>query len=408
MLPQPQQWRHLLQTVSDLPEIDFGAADYLAAPLPVLADYAARFKLGRSRRGVEIFDYDLCRDTILSRSFGTGHPRLMQVLGLPEGPALAYKRNSISFHDRGETRRRLRVPLTRLMGPEGSERFRTDIRHVVQQTFAEIPRDRPVDLITALCDRIPSRVYCYWIDAPMADAEFVSRTSHIVQQVHTRDPQTTQEVVAGFERLLDYIDDRVAAARKAPGDSLLSDLIRATDAGHLTEDELRNWIVKLAEANTDNSSHQIAIAVIELASRPDVWAALGADPSLVPQALREVMRYHPRSLSTSRETLEDVVLDGVLIPKGQAVFPNIGAAHWNPNFFPDPERFDIHRPDRPAHLNFGGGIFSCIGRYAVTIEIEEVITHMVTHHPGLRLTASAFSHSPMFTSVSRLEAVLDG
>ncbi len=397
-----------MKSLSDLPEIDFGAADYLAAPLPTLAGFAEKFKLGRSKRGIEIFDYDMCRDTILNRSFGTGHPKLMVVLGLPEGPALTYKRRSISFHNRGETRRRLRVPITTLMGPQGSERFRIDIKHVVNVTFGEIEKKQPIDLINELCDRIPSRVYCYWIDAPMEDAEFVSKTSHIVQQVHTRDPKTTAEVTKGFEELLDYVDRRVAITRQSLGDNLLSDLVRAADAGHLSEDELRNWVVKMAEANTDNSSHQIAIAVIELASRPEVWAALGQDLSLVPQALREVMRYHPRSLSTSRETLEDVVMDGVKIPKGVAIFPNIGAAHWNPNYFPSPEVFDIHRPDKPAHLNFGGGIFSCIGRFAVTIEIEEVIAYMVTHFPNLKLTKSEFSHSPMFTSVSKLEAVLDG
>ena len=129
---------------------------------------------------------------------------------------------------------------------------------------------------------------------------------------------------------------------------------------------------------------------------------------MVPQALREVMRYHPRSLSTSRETLEDVVMDGVEIPQAEAIFPNIGAAHWNPNYFPQPEKFDIHRPDKPAHLNFGGGIFSCIGRFAVTIEIEEVIAYMAREFPDLKLTKSAFSHSPMFTSVTELEAVLNG
>ena len=397
-----------MRSMSDLPEIDFGAADYLAAPLPTLAGFAKKFKLGKSKRGIEIFDYDMCRDTILNRSFGTGHPRLMDVLGLPEGPALNYKRQSISFHNRGETRRRLRVPITTLMGPQGSERFRTDIKHVVRVTFDEIERKEPINLITNLCDHIPSRVYCYWIDAPMEDSEFVSKTSHIVQKVHTRDPKTTSQVTKGFEELLEYVDRRVAITRQNLGDNLLSDLIRATNAGHLSEDELRNWVVKMAEANTDNSSHQIAIAVIELASRPEVWANLGKNTSLVPQALREVMRYHPRSLSTSREALEDVVMDGIQIPKGEAIFPNIGAAHWNPNYFPNPDVFDIYRPDKPTHLNFGGGIFSCIGRFAVTIEIEEVIAYMVTNFPNLKLTKSEFSHDPMFTSVSKLEAILDG
>jgi cytochrome P450 len=327
----------------------------------------------------------------------------MKVLGMPEGPALSYKENSISFHDRGETRRRLRIPLTQLMGPSGSERFRLDIKNVVKNTFNDIPKNENVNLIKYLCDQIPSKVYCYWLNAPQEDAEFVSRTSHIVQQVHTRDPATAQEVSAGFEALLDYVDKRIEYSRKNLGDDLLSDLIKATDEGYLTPSELRNWVVKLAEANTDNSSHQIAIAIIELSSRPKIWKKLGQDSSLIPQALREVMRYHPRSLSTSRETLENVNLDGYLIPKGEAVFPNIGAAHWNPNYFPEPEKFDINRPDKPTHLNFGGGIFSCIGRFAVTIEIEEVISFMCSQFPNFEITKSEFSHSPMFTSASVLE-----
>mgnify|MGYP006119730801 FL=1 len=392
-----------MKTTLELPEIDFQSSEYLSQPLKTLASYAQKFKLGRSKRGIEILDYDLCRETILDRRFGTGHPKLMKVLGMPEGPALSYKENSISFHDRGETRRRLRIPLTQLMGPSGSERFRIDIKNVVKNTFNDIPKNKNVDLIKYLCDQIPSKVYCYWLNAPQEDAEFVSRTSHIVQQVHTRDPATAQEVSAGFEALLDYVDKRIEYSRKNLGDDLLSDLIKATDEGYLTPSELRNWVVKLAEANTDNSSHQIAIAIIELSSRPKIWKKLGQDSSLIPQALREVMRYHPRSLSTSRETLENVNLDGYLIPKGEAVFPNIGAAHWNPNYFPEPEKFDINRPDKPTHLNFGGGIFSCIGRFAVTIEIEEVISFMCSQFPNFEITKSEFSHSPMFTSASVLE-----
>ena len=389
-------------TMKDLPEINFSSSSYLDKPLETLAGLAKKIKIGKSKRGVEILDYDLCRDAILDRRFGTGHPKLMSVLGMEEGPALNYKRNSISFHDRGETRRRLRIPLTKLMGPSGSERFRIDIRHVVKSTFEELPHNQEIDLIKYLCDKIPSRVYCYWVNAPIEDADFVSQTSHIVQQVHTRDPKTSAEVAVGFENLLKFVDTRIQKTRMNIGEDLLSDLIRATDNGDLSSDELRNWVVKLAEANTDNSSHQIAIAIIELSARPSLWRLLGEQPDLVPQALREVMRYHPRSLSTSRESLEDVQVEGYLIPKGEAIFPNIGAAHWNPNYFPNPEVFDIYRPEKPSHLNFGGGIFSCIGRFAVTIEIEEVIKYMTATFPNFKLIDSAFSHSPMFTSVSKL------
>ena len=240
----------------------------------------------------------------------------------------------------------------------------------------------------------------------MEDADYVARTSHTVQQVHTRDPERTKEIVAAFGSLIEYADARIAEARKHPSNYLLSELIAIADGGELAHEELRNWVVKLAEANTDNSSHQIGIAIAELASRPDIWARLGTDRSLVPAALREVMRYHPRSISTSRKTLEDVELDGCFIPKGTAVFPNFGAAHWNPRYYPDPQRFDIDRPEQPPHLNFGGGVFSCVGRFVVAIEVEETIALLAAKFPDLRLEKARFSHSPMFTSVIALEGTL--
>jgi cytochrome P450 len=396
-----------MPSIADLPELDFASPDYTARPFAVLAEAGRKWKIARSVRGVELLDYDLCRRAIVDRNLGTGHPKLMDVLGLPEGRPLEYKRNSISFFNRGPRRRDLRVPVTKLMGPEPTEGFRADVRAVVERVVDAIPEGESVDLFAALCDPIPSAVYCYWIGAPFEDAGFVARTSHRVQRVHTRDPAFAEDIVAAFEELIDYVDTRIAIRRADLKDDLLSDLIRAEQAGRLSPDDLRNWVIKMAEANTDNSSHQIAIAVIELASRPGIWARLGEDASLVPAAVREVMRYHPRTISTSREAMADIEIDGTTIPKGTPVFANIGATHWDARYYDDPARFDPDREGEPPHLNFGGGIFSCIGRYAVTMEVEEVIALLARRYPGLRLDGTGFSHSPMFTSVTALRATLN-
>ena len=396
----------MLNSVEELPTVDYSTKAYRTQPFPILANYAKQWKVARSERGVEIFDYGLCRTSIIDRRLGTGHPKLMEVLGLPDSPALSYKRKSISFYNRGETRRNLRRPIVRLLGVEASERFRQDIRRIVSRAIGDMPTDEPVDLIASLCDRIPSSLYCHWVNAPENDWEFVAETSHVVQQVHTRDSSHTKEIVEGFEALLRYIDERIEDRRRNLEDDLISDLIRESHAGNLTDDELRNWLVKLAEANTDNSSHQIGIAVIELASRPDAWARLSKDSSLAPAAVREVMRYHPRSISTSREALVDLEMAGYSVPEGTPVFANFGAAHWNSRYYPEPERFDIDRPVQPSHLNFGGGVFSCVGRFVVTIEVEETVAMLARMFPTLRLEKASFDHSPMFTSVTDLVATL--
>ena len=396
-----------MRSISDLPELDFASPEYAEAPFAVLADWASKWKIARSSRGVELLDYDLCRRAIIDRKFGTGHPKLMDVLGLPEGRPLDYKRNSISFYNRGDRRRDLRRPLSKLLSEEGVAGFRAEIRTTVRRVIDAVPTDRPVDLISAMCDPIPSAVYCYWMGAPFEDAGFVARTSHTVQQVHTRNPEHTEAIVSAFEDLIDYADARIADRRTNPGDDLLSDMIRAEEAGQLDADDLRNWVIKLAEANTDNSSHQIALAVIELASRPGIWAQLHQDPKLVPRAVAEVMRFHPRTISTSREVLEQVEIDGCKLPKGTPAFANIGATHWDNRYYPDPSTFDIGREGQPPHLNFGGGVFSCIGRFAITAEVEEVITLLAARHPHLRLEETEFAQSPMFSSVKRLVAQLD-
>ena len=196
-------------------------------------------------------------------------------------------------------------------------------------------------------------------------------------------------------------------AGSRPGDDLLSELIRTEEAGQLNSEDLRNWVIKLAEANTDNSSHQIAIAIIELASRPDVWARLGARPELASRAVQEVMRYHPRTISTSREVLSKTEIAGVVLPVGTPVFANIGATHWNADYYHAPEIFDIDRKDEPVHLNFGGGVFSCIGRFVVTVEVEETVALLAARFPNLRLETARFTHSPMFASVADLVARLE-
>lgn len=395
-----------MKTIAELQALDFKSAEYRKNPFPILANLARKWRVARSSRGVEILDYDLCRQMIVDPKLGTGHPRLMKFLGLPEGPVLKYKQGSVSFFNRGEQRRKLRQPLTRLLSPNGSERFRTEIKAVVADIVGHVPKTTSVDLIEHICDPTPSRVYCQWMGAPKNDAAYIAQTSHTVQQVHSRNPERTAEIVAAFEGFLNYADERIAVARESPNDTLISDLVGACDAGQLTEADLRNWVIKLAEANTDNSSHQIATAIIELTSRPEVWSRLRSEPALIPVAVGEVMRLHPRSISTSREALEELVIDGVIIPQGTPVFANIGAAHWDERYYPNPSAFSLEREGQPAHLNFGGGIFSCIGRHIVTIEIEEVIARLTQNFPDLSIDEARFDHTPMFTNVIALRATL--
>ena len=74
-----------MSSIDLLPEMDFSTDDYRSHPFQSLAKQARSWRIARSSRGVEVLDYDLCRSMIVDRRLGTGHPKLMHLLGLPDG-----------------------------------------------------------------------------------------------------------------------------------------------------------------------------------------------------------------------------------------------------------------------------------------------------------------------------------
>lgn len=392
-----------MSDISDLPKLDYSDPDYQSHPFRWLAKKAESHKIAQSSRGVELLDYDLCRNFLLDRNFGTDHANLVEKMGLPESRALEFKRHTLLTQNRGEARTRLRQTLSSLIGPNQAEAMRHEIRKTVSSLLDELPLNA-TDLKYNFADLVPAGVYCSWVNAPLSDARFVSDMSETVLSIFQRDPSLTPRIVAAYDKLFIYVKHQLSQRRANLGDDFLSALIRQKEAGDLSEEELEDFAVMLIEASADNTSHQIAIAVDRLTRLPDIWSALGENPSLVAGAIRETMRLWPRSISTSRTALVDSNINGVEIPKGTSLFASFGAAHRQLNIFNNPHEFDINRPAKPPHMNFGGGAFSCLGQFVATIEVEEAIAQLAHRFPKLQLTNVEHEFTPMFQSIKRLDA----
>ncbi len=391
--------------IADLPFLDYADPAYHTDPFLWLAGKAQQHRLARSVRGVEILEYDLCRRFLLDRAFGTDHANLVEKMGLPPSRALEFKRRMLLTQNRGDTRKRIRGTLTQLIGPQPAQALRGDIAGVVGDLLNRLPGGT-CDLKADFADLVPAGVYCRWVDAPLSDARFVAESSETVLKIFRRDPSLTPEIVAAYDRLFTYAKAQLAKRREAMGDDFLSRLIRAQEAGEISEDELEDFAVMLIEASTDNTAAQIAIAVDRLTAMPEVWQAIAADPGLAQGAVREGMRLWPRSISTSRFALEETTLDGTRIPCGTSVFASFGAAHRQPDIFADPHRFDPTRPPNPPHMNFGGGAFSCLGQFVAIIEVEEAVAQLAHRYPRLTPREVRLDFTAMFQSISVLQADL--
>lgn len=113
-----------------------------------------------------------------------------------------------------------------------------------------------------------------------------------------------------------------------------------------------------------------------LLERPENWRRLAAEPSLIPNAVEEALRFNPGMFNWRRRAINDVVLGGVAVPKDARILISLGSANRDDAHFTDPDHFDMTRTNAREHLSFGNGIHVCIGaplaRFQMTTLLEEL------------------------------------
>ena len=206
--------------------------------------------------------------------------------------------------------------------------------------------------------------------------------------------------------LVGYLDALVEHKRTEPGDDLLSEMIRAVDedGGRLSHDELRGTAFLLLLAGHETTVNLIANGVHALLTHRAQLAALRADWTLVDAVIDEVLRWEgPLTYTTTRFTTDPYRVGAVTIPgDGSRVLLAIGSASRDAALFPEPHRFDIHRPPS-AHFAFGYGIHHCLGAPLARLEGRIVLRALFTRFSDLALVSPTGSWRRSLTSRAMTE-----
>ena len=150
----------------------------------------------------------------------------------------------------------------------------------------------------------------------------------------------------------------------------------------------------IAGAGNETTTHLLGWAGSTLAEHPDQRAQLAADPTLIPNAIEELLRYEPPAPHAARYVVQDVELYGQTVPAGSVMVFVIGAANRDERKYTDPDAFDIHRTIG-HHLTFGFGVHFCLGAALARLEgrvvLEEVLARFPewTVDPDARLSESS-------------------
>jgi cytochrome P450 len=163
-------------------------------------------------------------------------------------------------------------------------------------------------------------------------------------------------VAAGelFQRALDVLE----GGTLSPG-------LRGED---LVRRGLPMGLISYTWPGVDTTVNALATAVVLFAQHPEQWDAVRADRSLIPAAFNEVLRLHAPVHYFTRCVTEDVELCGASLPAGTRVLVMYGSANRDERRFPDPDRFDVRRPDAGVHLAFGRGVHLCVGIHLARLE----------------------------------------
>jgi cytochrome P450 len=306
---------------------------------------------------------------------------------------------------------RLRGLVTKAFTARRVADMRPRIKAQVDAQLDRVIDKGEMDVMRDLAHRLPVIVICDMLGIPEDHRAPFLAGSNVSGRILEPVPMSREELDQANRNIQManvYFNQLCDLRRREPKDDLTTELVRAEEAGDkLSAEELQANIGLLFGAGHETTTNLIGNGLLALHRNPDQWERLKADPSLIPNAVEELLRYDSSVQITGRVTNTEVEIGGVTLGATENVIALLGAANHDPAQYPDPDRLDVGRTNvRP--LSFGGGIHYCLGAQLARLEAELVFTALVERLPNIELPEKdtpAWRRSFTLRGLSKLPAV---
>ena len=277
--------------------------------------------------------------------------------------------------------------------PKAVERMREWITGLVDELVDEVGHGGDIDFVERFARPLPVRVICHLFGVPAEHRADLTRWSDdmltlLFSAVHL--PDRHERAERSFREFSEFLQTVIAERRARPRDDLVTDLIAARERGDvLDEEEIVATCILLLFAGHETTRNLLANGLKAILEFPRAKAALAADPTAMPAAVEEILRYDGPMKGMWRQAAEAVEYEGERIEPGERVLLMQAAANRDPRRFNDPDVFDIARPSN-RHVGFGYSIHYCLGANIARLEGALGLEAFLRRFPDVTLATDEF------------------
>jgi cytochrome P450 len=289
--------------------------------------------------------------------------------------------------------------LSRVFTPRRVAALEPKIREFCARSLDPLIGVTEFDLVADFAAEMPMRVIGMLLGIPESEQVGIRDTADAGLRTEAGRPmEISQDAPISTDMFAEYIDWRL----DHPSEDLMTELLTAEfedETGtirRLTRDEALMYVTVVAGAGNETTTRLIGWAGKVLAENPDSRRELVADPTLVPSAIEELLRYESPGPHIARYVPDDVVYHDQTVPAGSALLFVVAAANRDERRFADPDRYDIHR-DLSQHLGFGHGIHFCLGAALARLEGRIALEELLSRFPEWEVDLSRARLAPTST-----------
>jgi len=283
---------------------------------------------------------------------------------------------------------RLRSLAASAFSPARVAALKSHVSEIVERLIDRVAANGRMELIADFAAPLPAIVTAEMLGVPVEDHEQLKDWSADFAEMlgnFQHNPDRVARVAKSVAEMTAYFYGRMDELRRNPRPGLVHSLMTAEIQGErLTGEEVvANSIVTMV-GGQETTTNLIGNGLLTLLRHPLEMRRLMDDPSMIPAAVEELLRYESPSQHTARLAPEDTELGGQRIAKRQAVIVVMGAANRDPEQFPDPDRLDLGRKEN-RHLAFGWAAHFCFGAALARIEAQTAFEALFRRLPNLQL-----------------------